>query len=86
MPVFSDTLSNDDKAFFNNVFNDMASIEKDCIITKLNAGAKQENIKFPSLYREKINERLVKILSCHDDYKLLNLLHQNNIFGGKDND
>lgn len=86
MPVFSDMLSNDDKAFFNNIFNEMVNIEEDCITTKLNAGAKQENIKFPSLYREKINERLVKILSCHDDYKLLNLLHQNNIFGGKDND
>ena len=86
MPVFSDMLSNDDKAFFNNIFNEMVNIEEDCITTKLNAGAKQENIKFPSIYREKINERLVKILSCNDDYKLLNLLHQNNIFGGKDND
>ncbi len=86
MPIFVDALSNDDKQFFNNVFNEMVNNEENCIITKLNAGAKQENIKFPSFYREKINERLVKILSCNDDYKLLDLLHKNNIFGEKDND
>ncbi len=85
MPIFSDILTNDDKAFFSDIFNEMVNIEEACIITKLNAGAKQENIKFPSIYREKINKRLVKILSCNDNYKLLNLLHQNNIFGESNN-
>ena len=64
----------------------MIKIEENCIVTKLNAGSKQENIKFPSRYREKINERIVTILPCNDDYKLLDLLHQNNIFGEKDAD
>lgn len=86
IPIFFDLLTKEDKTFFSNIFNEMIKIEENCIVTKLNAGAKQENIKFPSRYREKINERIVNILSCNDDYKLLDLLHQNNIFGGKDAD
>ncbi len=86
MPIFFDKLSNYDKKFFNDVFNEMINVEENYIVTKLNAGAKQENIKFPSQYREKINQRLLKILSCDEDYKLLNLVHKNNIFGGNDNE
>ncbi len=82
MPVFFDKLSDDDKKFFHDVFSEMVNVEKDYVVTKLNAGAKQENVKFPSYYREKINQRLLKVLSCNEDYKLLDLLHKNNIFGG----
>ncbi|MBQ9939961.1 MAG: N-6 DNA methylase [Clostridia bacterium] len=83
MPVFFDALSDDDKKFFSDTFAEMIAIEEECIVTKLNAGTEQENIKFPCHYREILNQRFLKILSCNQDYKLLDLLHQNNVFGEK---
>ena len=44
-------------------------IEQSCIVTKLNSGTIQENIKFPSKYRDQINDRLLKIL-CFENLTL----------------
>ena len=82
LPTFYDLLSKDDKKFFANICNEMNNKEKTFIITKINAGKPQENIKFPIEYRNQINERLLKILGFNNLEKTaFETLHKNNFFG-----
>lgn len=77
MPVPFELLSSDDKIFFSKMREEMSSNESKFIVTKVNAGSLQENIKFPEKYRNKINKRILKIIGANQDYKLLNLIHNN---------
>ena len=86
MPIFTDLLSDNDIKFFDELSNEMISIEKDCIATKLNAGSLQENIKFPAKYRDIINERFIKILGTNVKTSNFELVHSNKIFLEVDND
>ena len=51
------------------------------IAKKLNAGKEQENIKFPSAYREEINRLFLKVLGCKEDNSILRIIHKNSMFG-----
>lgn len=86
MPVFIGLLSREDKNFFRQMREQMSQVENKYIIKKLNAGKVQENIKFPSTYRKKINERLFNILGCADSHKLLDLVHSNAVFVNHEED
>lgn len=87
LPIFYDLLSEDDKSFFSHTAYEMMSIEKEFIVTKLNAGSIQENIKFPKKYRSRINNRLLKILKCDIQEETFNGVHKNSFFGKlKEND
>lgn len=79
VPLFLDLLSLSDKKFFSNLSLEMQNNEYKYISRKRNAGAIQENIKFPIEYREKINKRLLKILNCDIDYKLFDEIHSNTL-------
>lgn len=82
LPTFIDALSEDDKSFFEKTCSEMMSIEKQCIVTKLNAGTLQENIKFPPEYRTEINNRILKILGFTDvSSEIFNVVHNNSFFG-----
>ena len=86
LPVFYDLLSEDDKMFFENICAKMVSVENNCIVTKLNAGAYQENIKFPKEYRDNINKRLLTILGFDNNISF-DIIHSNKVFkGGLDED
>lgn len=82
MPVFYDKLTEEDKCFFRNVANEMIENANKYVVTKHNVGV-QENIKFPSEYRNKINERLLQVLDL-DDIKssIFDIVHSNCVFGG----
>lgn len=82
MPVFYDKLTEEDKCFFRNVANEMIENASKYVVTKHNVGV-QENIKFPSEYRNKINERLLQVLDL-DDIKssIFDMVHSNCVFGG----
>ena len=82
MPVFYDKLTEEDKCFFRNVANEMIENASKYVVTKHNVGV-QENIKFPSEYRNKINERLLQALDL-DDIKssVFDIVHSNCVFGG----
>lgn len=89
IPVFYDVLSKKDRESINSIRKNMSLKEKDFMVTKLNAGKEQENIKFPKNYRDEINSIFFKILNCTDDPSLFNLVHSNRIFGleeDEDND
>lgn len=76
MPVFFDKLTNDDKIFFENCTAEMLSKAKDYIITKNNVGV-QENIKYPKMYRDKLNERLLAILKTSAAAQDFDVIHSN---------
>jgi len=80
IPVFVDLLLKEDKDFFSNMRKKMANLEKQYIVTKLNAGVEQENIKFPKSFREEINSKFFKVLGCNDNPQLFDLVHSNAVF------
>lgn len=83
LPIFNDILTADDKKFFSIMCGNMMNKEKECIVTKLNSGVIQENIKFPSMYRNEINQRLLKILGFENiDSSIFDVVHKNSFFGG----
>ena len=80
MPLPVDLLSEDDKDFFAKMSKKMIETEKDYIVTKLNAGVEQENIKFPEQYRNEINVRILKMLGHDCDASLFKTIHANRFF------
>lgn len=82
MPLPLDCLSDEDKLFFKQMRTEMSAKENEFIVTKVNAGVVQENIKFPEEFRNKINERLLKILNSELTYKDFNKVHANSYYGG----
>lgn len=80
MPFPVNLLSEDDKEFFAQMSQKMIETEKDYIITKMNAGEEQENIKFPEQYRNEINTRILKILGYDCDASIFKNIHANSFF------
>lgn len=80
MPIPYNLLSDADKEFFSNVCKEMKNKENDYIVTKVNAGAIQENIKFPEKYRNQINQRVINILGLDIDERLFSIVHANKFF------
>lgn len=80
MPLPINLLSDDDKVFFRKTAKKLMASEKKYIVTKMNAGTVQENIKFPQKYREAINKRLLGILGFDSDGCTLNKIHKNSFF------
>ena len=81
IPIFNNLLCDDDKKFFKDITHEMIKMEKDCIVTKLNSGKIQENVKFPLKYREKINKKLLEILGFYNlETQVFDVLHKNSYF------
>lgn len=77
IPLPYNLLSQDDKKFFKEMFKKLQGEEENCIVKKMNAGAAQENIKFPEKYRKAINKRLLAILGFSIDESILDQIHAN---------
>ncbi len=80
VPLPYDALTAQDRVFFEETRSEMEQKERDYIIKKKNAGEVQENVKFPELYRKKINERILQILKREEDASVLETIHQNHFF------
>jgi len=81
MPIFDNLLNEDDKKFFSKICNEMVDTEKNCLVTKLNAGKLQENIKFPYEYRNKIDKRLLDILGFKNvNSSIFGVIHKNSFW------
>ncbi len=76
LPVFYESLTEDDHKFFEDITSEMISKSNDYIITKNNIGT-QENIKFPKKYRDMINTRFLDIIGINEDSKLFDIIHSN---------
>jgi len=81
IPIFYDLLTTDDKRYLGEIVDEMISNEDNFTVTKMNAGKIQENIKFPRKYRDILNQRFLKILSCNFDEHKFDLVHKNSFFG-----
>lgn len=77
MPLPFNLLREEDKRFFSDMREFLINEEKKFIITKVNAGAPQENIKFPKEYRSKINNRILKILGFDIQDTIFDTVHAN---------
>lgn len=75
MPII--TLNDEDRTFFKKMRIEMAKHEKDYVVTKVNAGVIQENIKFPEKYRNEINKHLLKMLEMNVEPEVFDLVHAN---------
>ena len=80
LPLPSNLLSDDDKTFFKKIAKELIDMESSFIITKVNAGAAQENIKFPEKYRLIINEKILSILGFKFENDIFRRVHANGFF------
>lgn len=80
MPLPFNLLDDSDKIFFSNMSKRLSEEEKKYIVTKLNAGNSQENIKFPDEYRIEINNRILKILGFSAEKNIFQSVHANKFF------
>lgn len=76
MPVIYDSLSEEDHLFFKETVKEMSGKVNEFIIKKKNVGV-QENIKFPRQYRDRINQRFLRILGFKVDNSTIDLIHSN---------
>lgn len=80
LPVPIKLLTSEDKKFFKELADEMKKKEKDYIVTKVNAGVKQENIKFPDIYRKKINTKILNMLGFNVQDSVFDIVHSNKFF------
>lgn len=76
LPLFFDLLNDKDKEFFNKTAEEMICKTNQYIVKKNNIGV-QENIKYPRKYRDKINRKILDILSINADEKIFDIVHSN---------
>lgn len=80
-PVFIDRFTKEEVEKLSSIADGMREVEKSCIVKKLNAGKEQENIKFPTAYREEINRLFLTVLDCKEDNSIFRIIHKNSMFG-----
>ena len=80
IPVFFDLFSNNQLNRLNKIATEMQNKEKDYLVYKVNAGKKQENIKFPIKYRDEINKLFFEVLNIKEDISILNKVHSSSLF------
>lgn len=80
MPLPINCLSEEDDIFFDTMTKKLISEEKNYVVTKVNAGVTQENIKYPEEYRNIINQRILDILNLKMDVSFFEKVHRNSFF------
>lgn len=86
IPVFYDLFNESQLSRLNEIATEMQSIEKDYLVYKVNAGKKQENIKFPVSYRKRINELFFEVLGIDKSIDILDKIHSSSLFSDKEFD
>lgn len=80
IPVFYDLFSEKQKETLNEIAEEMQQKEKNYLVYKMNAGKKQENIKFPVEYRDRINKLFFEVLGINEKTIILNKIHSSSLF------
>ena len=68
------------KEKINSIAEEMQKNESKYLTYKMNAGKKQENIKFPVEYRNKINELFLEVLGVNEHANIFNRVHSSSLF------
>lgn len=79
IPVFYDLFSEKQKETLNEIAEEMQQKEKNYLVYKMNAGKKQENIKFPVEYRDRINKLFFEVLGINEKTDILNKIHSSSL-------
>ena len=80
IPVFYNILTKEQKDELNNIANEMQKKESKYLVYKVNAGKEQENIKFPTEYRNRINKIFFDALNIKEPVVILNKVHSSSLF------
>lgn len=86
IPVFYNLFSQKQKLKLDKIAKEMQSNEEKFLSYKVNAGKKQENIKFPLKYRKIINELFFEVLNIKQDINILDQIHSSALFDIKEGD
>lgn len=76
MPVIYDAFSEEDHKCLEEIVREMSCKANEYIVKKNNVGV-QENIKYPRLYRDRINQIFLDVLNIKADYQIFDLIHSN---------
>ena len=80
IPVFYNKLTKEQRDEINSIAKEMQENEIKCLTYKMNAGKKQENIKFPVEYRNRINKLFLEVLEIDRDVNIFNRVHSSSLF------
>lgn len=80
MPLPYNLLTDESNKKFKKIALEMIEKEKEFISVKVNAGAEQENIKFPKKYRDEINKIILELLGSSVDNDEFLFIHSNTFF------
>lgn len=80
IPVFYNKLTPKQKEEINYIAEEMQKNESKYLTYKMNAGKKQENIKFPVEYRNRINKLFLDALGINESVNIFNKIHSSSLF------
>ena len=80
IPVFLDLFNEKQIEKLNKIAKEMQDNEKEFLVYKVNAGKKQENIKFSKNYRDRINKLFFDVLGISENINVLNKIHSSSLF------
>ena len=80
IPVFYNKLTEEQKKSINEIAEEMQKNEARYLVYKMNAGKKQENIKFSVEYRDKINKIFLDVIGVDKDTAIFNKIHSSSLF------
>lgn len=86
IPIFYNKLSDKQKDEINSIAEEMQKKESKYLTYKMNAGKKQENIKFPAEYRNRINKIFLEVLDINENVNIFNRVHSSTLFVESDGD
>lgn len=84
IPSIYNLLSEDDKLKLSKVAKEMRNHEKENLVYKKNANKMQESIKFPKVYRDKINQLYLNALGINVDSSIFDIIHSSAIFNNSE--
>ena len=80
IPVFNCLLTEETETELINTVSEMINKEEEFIVTKMNAGKLQENIKFPEEYVNRLNKILLNTLEINVSNDIFKKVHNNYMF------
>lgn len=86
IPVFLDLFNEKQLKELNEIANEMQNQETNYLVYKVNAGKKQENIKFPKKYRKRINSLFFEVLGIKEKIEVLDKIHSCSLFEKSEGD
>ena len=86
IPIFFNKLTNEQKKEINKIAEEMQNNETKYLTYKMNAGKKQENIKFPIEYRNNITKTFLEALGIKSDVNIFNRVHSSSLFVESEDD